>query len=825
MTKGALACILLAACGTRRAPEFAQEYQQARALLNDGDYESALERSRLGSDTAHREKSVEWTSAFEVLHGEALAGLDKSEAAVAALSAIQVPGSRPDVQARRNATLAMEVCILASDGAAENAAREFSRADTLLEEAARAAEQATPEVQAEVEIRRGSCFIDKGQLAAAQDTVRHALDIARLHGLRYLEGSAQVGLAYISGRRGSFEEGAAYSRDALAIAREIGSDRLLVKSLGNLGWCYTNVGDYDAALDYLKQAGSVAPKRQFRDDVRILFLNTGNIYYELKDFTSAVDYYQRALKLARELRNKRAIALITANLGSAALQQDDIAPAEDFNEEALRLKREIGDVKSVRRSELLRARILWQKGEAAESEAEFRRLTQDDSPDDVRWEAHKGLATIHWSRKQDREAEREFRAAIDLVETSRDALKHDESKITFLSSLSELYDSYIRFLAGNGRSRDALAVADRSHAMTLARRAEQADPQPRGASRDTQSVARAMHAVLLSYWLAPGGSYLWVSTGSRVEQFSLPPQKEIEDQVEAYQKIVERPRDALRDAENQGVALWRMLIEPARKLIPQDSNVIIVPDRGLHRLGFETLIVPSPIPHFWIEDVTIAEAPSLGSLALFPPRAERNSILLIGDPVQADPAFPRLSNAAAEIAGIANLYPARDYVVLTGAAATPAAYLEADPGRYRYIHFAAHASANRISPLDSAVVLARSGEDHKLYAREVLRIPLHADLVTISACRSAGARAYAGEGLVGFAWAFLAAGARNVAAGLWQVEDASTAQLMVQLHRELRLGRAPAEALRSSKLALLHSGTAYRRPFYWAPFLLYTRGN
>jgi CHAT domain-containing protein len=826
MRKAALACLLLAACGTRRgATDLALDYRQARVLLNEGDYEGTLELARLGSGKAHREKSRDWATAFEVLRGESLVGLDKPEVAAAALGAIDVPGSRPDLQARRNATLAMELCSLASDEQAASAAREFSRADTLLEEAARAAGRADPEVQAEVEIRRASCFIDKGQPDAARDTYRHLLDFARLHRLGFFEGSALVGLAYISGNRGYFEGCADYSKESLSTARKIGSDLYIVKSLGNLVWCYFNVGDYDAALEYSKQAETVAPKRHFRNEVRTLFLNTGNIYYALKDFPSAVDYYRRALKLAQELRRKRSIALITANLGHAAFAQNDIAAAEGFNEEALRLKRELGDKASILRSELLRARILWKKGDAPASEAEFLRLTADASPSDVQWGAHSGLATIYWSRNRNQQAEREFRSALAIVETSRDALLADETKITFLSSLSELYDSYIRFLAGSGRSRDALAVADRSHAMTLARRAEQSDPQPSGASRDTQPVARAMHAVLLSYWLAPGGSYLWVSTGSRVEQFPLPPQQEIENQVEAYQKIVERPRDALRDAENQGVALWRMLIEPAQKLIPQGSNVIIVPDRGLHRLAFETLIVPAPIPHFWIEDVTVAEAPSLGFLAPVRPRGERDSILLIGDPTQADQAFPPLANAGAELAGISNLYPTADRVVFTGTSATPAAYLEANPGQYRLIHFAAHASANHISPLDSAVILARSGDDHRLYARQVVSIPLHAELVTISACRSAGAKAYAGEGLVGFAWAFLAAGARNVTAGLWEVDDASTAQLMLQLHRELRLGRTPAEALRSSKLALLRSGTAYRRPFYWAPFLLYTRGN
>src|SRR5262249_27089625 len=113
-------------------------------------------------------------------------------------------------------------------------------ADALLEEADRAATRAGPEIQAEVGMRRGSCFIDKGRLDLSQDAVVRVLDLARLHGLRYLEGSSQVLLAYLSCRVGRFEEGVSYSKNSLAIAREIQSGRLLVKSLNNLGWCYSS---------------------------------------------------------------------------------------------------------------------------------------------------------------------------------------------------------------------------------------------------------------------------------------------------------------------------------------------------------------------------------------------------------------------------------------------------------------------------------------------------------------------------------------------------------------------------------------------------------
>src|SRR5205085_1626146 len=114
-------------------------------------------------------------------------------------------------------------------------------------------------------------------------------------------------------------------------------------------------------------------------------------------------------------------------------------------------------------------------------------------------------------------------------------------------------------------------------------------------------------------------------------------------------------------------------------------------------------------------------------------------------------------------------------------------------------------------------------DEYKLYARDVLETPLRADLVTVSACESAGAKAYAGEGLVGFAWAFLHAGAKNVVAGLWKADDSSTAKLMQQMYTGLAAGAAPDRALHDAKLSLIHSTGNYHKPYYWGAFQVYRR--
>ncbi len=283
------------------------------------------------------------------------------------------------------------------------------------------------------------------------------------------------------------------------------------------------------------------------------------------------------------------------------------------------------------------------------------------------------------------------------------------------------------------------------------------------------------------------------------------------------------PRDPLETGNASGRKLYDMLVAPAQKLIRPGARVIIIADGALNNLNFETLIAPTPKPHYWIDDVVLSDASSLALLAgsrhATAPR-QRN-LLLVGDPTSASPEYPRLPQAATEIDRVEQHFPAKARLVLEGAQATPQAYLASDTGRFSYVHFVAHGTASRTTPLESAVILSPQGDSYKLYARDIVTKPLHADLVTISTCYGAGSRAYTGEGLVGLSWAFLRAGAHNTIAALWEVNDASTAQLMDQLYAGIDKGKDPAVALRAAKLAMAHSDGIYRRPFYWAPFQLY----
>jgi CHAT domain-containing protein len=121
-----------------------------------------------------------------------------------------------------------------------------------------------------------------------------------------------------------------------------------------------------------------------------------------------------------------------------------------------------------------------------------------------------------------------------------------------------------------------------------------------------------------------------------------------------------------------------------------------------------------------------------------------------------------------------------------------------------------------------------NGEGSLLEAWEVAQLDLRAELAVLSACDTAGGKVRRGEGLIGMAWAFLAAGAQTVVVSQWAIDSQVSATLMTSFHRKLRsTSRGEKEdsatALRRVVLTTMRSpGTEH--PFFWAGFSVFGRG-
>jgi CHAT domain-containing protein len=431
------------------------------------------------------------------------------------------------------------------------------------------------------------------------------------------------------------------------------------------------------------------------------------------------------------------------------------------------------------------------------------------------------------------EGAREYESALAVIEAVRSSLLDADSRIRYHDLKMKFFKDYVDLLVTEGQTEQALQVAEYSRGRVLAENLgvqSAAIGEVRTAA--LQRYAARTGQVLLSFWLAPHRSFVWVIHPDQILLRELPGEDEIGDLVSGYRQAIEVGlRDPLETGLPIAQRLSATLLTPIQDDIANADSIVIVLDGALHALNLDTLLVADG-QQYWIEQAELSIAPSLSvladraaSVAAENTSDERRtpSLLLIGAPEPPDPRYPALPEASTEIEAIRKHFEGAKAVVLTGSNATPSSFLDAAPEDFSMIHFAAHAEANPESPLESAVILSEDDDRYKLYAHDIAGLELSADLVTISACYAAGSRFYGGEGLVGFAWAFLQSGAHSVVAGLWDVGDAASSHLMDRLYEGIAAGMTPSEALREAKLSLLRSDGAYRKPFYWAPYQTYLR--
>ena len=797
-------------------PEFL--YRASQRELQRGELNNALIDADRGLRAVPDEHS-DWYWRFTTLKAEILIWQGLSQPSLELLKD-ELPASLQ--------TSETEVWRKLTEASAYTNMSAFDKATKSLADAKALARSSHPELLGYVALREGTLADFEGSPETASTMYRVALQAAREQRDLYLEASALGSLGLIETEQGHYDASVDWNREALRVSQDSGAKGLAAKIQLNTGWSYFELGDYRNALGMFRDAENAAIAAGLSKDRVICRVNIGAVEYYLHDYSAAEKHSFEASQLARDLGDRRLLAETLNTLSSISIVEGKLAVAEEYNREALSSVRSIGDHAGEISAILIAGRIEVKRKHFREAERLFVSVRRDGKADlATKWEAEARLANEYASEQRLSDAEKEFNGAVTTIEEARRSIQDDELRLAFLSSAAEFYDEYVEFLIGQRRVADALRFADRTRSQNLAEgiRSDASAAQRPARKLQPQQLAQKLRATLLIYWIGENRSFMWVVTPTNLAYFELPPGPRIDAAVNAYRHAILDGRDVLVSDRILGQQLYSMLVAPVEKLVDKNARVILLPGERLDGLNFETLIVPRPNPHFWIEDVTLSTASSLTLLSATRAMTDKQkNLLLVGNPQPPNADFPALAQAPVEMQRVASHFPQPECSILRGKEATAAAYLQINPGRFSYLHFVTHGTASETHPLESAIILSKEGDSYKLYAREIVRHPLKAELVTISACNGAGTRAYVGEGLVGLAWAFLRAGARNVIASVWEVSDASsTGQLMDALYGGLDRGEDPATALRKAKLLILKSNdtTVFHKPFYWAPFQLY----
>ena len=647
------------------------------------------------------------------------------------------------------------------------------------------------------------------------------MKIAKEIGDRAGEGRAYGNLGNTYQSLGDYQKAIEYHEKRLKVAKEIGDRAGEGRAYGNIGNAYQSLSDYQKAIEYhekvLKIAKEVADRGREGGAHGIL----GNVYQPQIDYHKAIEYHRKRLIIAKEIGDRAGEGRAYGNLGNAYQSLCDYQTAIEYHEKHLKIAKEIGD----------------QAGEAR---------------------AYHNIGNGLFSLEQFVNAAENFGSAVKAFNFVRSCLKtKDDWKIKFRELYDTTYTCLWKSLLRIEKLDEALFVAERGGAQTLTDNLLFQYKLPASLLADTieltETVSRlftevslpalflAIEGLTINIWLLSKGKKVIFRKGrlegDRTEKY--PVRALLQSCLEkvgsdfrvrcedrTFHEVThdcpysseerEEVKKPFHSLDNNFKAFYDGMIGPIAEFLgPQDDELVIVPDGAL-------CFTPWPAV---IESIRIRTVPSLTSyqLILNVPEShhKKTGALLVGNPClkELKNLLDDLPWAQKEVEMIASIL---NTIALIGRQATKAEVIK-QMSSVGLIHIAAHGNdltgEIALSPSPGWTSQFPLEEDFILKMSDVQAANIRARLVVLSCCHSGRGRNLKGEGVVGIARAFLAAGARSVLVTLWAIDDEATMVFMKSFYQYLKKGKTASGAVHQSIKSLRESEKFFEMR-YWAPFQL-----
>lgn len=416
-------------------------------------------------------------------------------------------------------------------------------------------------------------------------------------------------------------------------------------------------------------------------------------------------------------------------------------------------------------------------------------------------------------------AEADFLAGIAEMEEQREELVEPDFRAAYFERADLLFERLIALWLDENRPADALSIAERKRARALldriasaaGARATVAEPA------DATSIAARVPAgtAIVEYALLDDAIAIWTIADKRISFERVPVARAAVDGA-VRQHVDAVLRDDAAVVHKEGRWLFDHLLAGLASR-GATATTVIVPDGSLYTLPFATLV--SPDGRYAVESYSFVTAPSASvflDLHAIPAGAGHALVVAQPDP----PNAKHLPAAAREARDVAASYANAELHI--GNVITPQRFLEL-AANAAMIHFAGHALADKRRGARSALLFESHTADDlpRVEAKDIAASHLRArPLVVLAACGTAEGTLRRNEGVESLATAFIYAGARNVVASMWDVDDSS--RLFAIFHANRRAGQPAAGALRNAQRSLLAGNNAADRlPSVWgAPVLI-----
>ncbi|MFC2165829.1 CHAT domain-containing protein [Acidobacteriota bacterium] len=740
-------------------------------------------------------------------------------------------------------------------------------------------------------------YNEMGDYSMALATARQGLRISQQLGFKTAQAFllSEIGDIYYS--LGNYDKALDFNKRALSISEKYIGKWSREKCLNTIGYVYLERDKYSEALDYFSQAldyirrinhnreeaeclYNIGLAHFYNDDIgeaKKLFLASleradlsgeraiegkncnrlGQLYCKIDACQESVRYYSKALSIGEEIGHPNIIWEAYAGLGEVSTRQKKFNQAVGYFE------------KSIEVIEGLRSQFIVSAYRSGFFQSKIRIYEQLV---DLLYDMH----VINPSGGYDREcffyAEKAKARAFldDLQQAGEDFSLLFKEKEDDIETLSKRISHLLTKL-----NNAALTGAEHEQLWReLERTEEELQNFIEREKREHSDYAKTVglepldldmiqdrllddKTGLIAYLVGEQNIFIFFCTHDDISVHRVPPDvsQSTLDIVRNYIRILSSRKFTGKDCETAGNNLCERLIKTKTNGFgSQITKLIIIPDRELHYLPFETLVCrveDSPKvgrAYYLMEQYKISYAPSASTLfsiihndrehvhsrdllAVGDPVYEKGSAFT-GEPFKSDDIvheyyldkkfsiFP-LKYASKEIKSICRLFKKDSTLLVSQEGASEETVKSLHLDEFRIIHFATHSLLDENNANRSALVLNLDddpSEDGFFQAREIYAVKLNADLVVLSACQTAKGKIEKGEGIQGLARAFFYAGTKSVLASLWKIDDRSTAEFMKKFYEYLAEGKTKQDALCLTKIKMLD--TEYNQPYYWASFVL-----
>lgn len=690
---------------------------------------------------------------------------------------------------------------------------------------------------------------------------RVAQECQREH-YRWWQAMARNRLASVHSDLEEFSLAVQCSLDARQIFTQLEDENGALRSLIILSGLYRDTGQSHRAIQVAHQALLLAGRldadeRWLAMPCAVLAGSFGN----LELFAAALEFQKEAVRVAEWSKNPQAISRYHVQLGLLYERSHNLPAA--IREISLGLEAGAGLAQAateqdIRNYAMLHLGRVYRK--AGDYQAALRCFEEASRFYQQRNHGEGGLPYLIEKERllvqiaigHTEEAQQNLTRVLGRLESNRKKILQESIRNSFFDTQQGIYDAAIKFTQATLRKPDqALEYSELSRSRSLldATRANyqttndgsvldltlSASTPPMPVSEIKKELSA--QAQILQFAVLDDRIICWViSKGSVQDRVLGTGASALTEKVNTYLSRLARPPADGDDPERRKLAieLYKLLIAPVEMLLDSNKLLCIIPDKILCSLPYAALLSPRT-GKYLIEDYVLLLSPSAtlfiraSETAKQKAQTSAEKLLSVGNPAisrRLFPDLPDLPSSAREAEAIARLYSRSD--LLIGADVRKEALL-AKMANAEIVHLAMHYVADERTPMLSSLVLAAaSGEpsqesttQNQLAMYEVYRLKLaKTKLVVLSACQTGIEEYFNGEGAIGLARPFAAAGVPLIVASLWPVDSEATQKLMVAFHKLRRGQHIPTPAaLREAQLALLRGPQKeFQHPYYWAAF-------